>query len=245
MDFIYYFEEFMERVSDMDINVSSLSKTFISPSEKRQILNDISFSIVQGEWVNVIGPSGSGKTTLLECVAGLIFPDAGATVNIGGIAVHDVTDPERREFRRRNIGFVYQDYRLFPAYTALQNVMLPEWPYKKESELRIRANELLRELQLETRINAVPTALSGGEKQRVAIARALLNNPRILICDEPTGNLDQSSRHHILSLLKKIQLEGRTILFVTHDYAVLPYGDRVLQLKEGKLEEIEKHTLSQ
>lgn len=222
----------------MEIVIDSLSKTYKSPTEEKQVLDNVSCHVKKGEWVNIIGPSGSGKTTLLNCVAGIMNPDAGSKVNIGDLAIQQASEEEKREFRRRNIGFIFQEYELFPAYTAKQNVMLPEWPYKKEADLRKRSETLLRSLGLEERMEAVPTNLSGGEKQRVAIARALLNDPGLLICDEPTENLDKASRDNVLRILKECQVEGRTIFFVTHDYEVLPYADRIFQLRDGLMEEI-------
>ncbi|MFD2042892.1 ABC transporter ATP-binding protein [Ornithinibacillus salinisoli] len=224
----------------MEMIMESLSKTYKSSIEKKLVLNNISCHVNKGEWINIIGPSGSGKTTLLKCVAGIMNADAGSKVSIGGLDMGNASEEEKRDFRRRNIGYIFQEYELFSAYTAKQNVMLPEWPYKKEAELRERSETLLRTLGLEDRIDAVPTNLSGGEKQRVAIARALLNDPSLLICDEPTGNLDRASRDNVLHILKECQAEGRTIFFVTHDYDVLPYGDRVFQLKDGTMEEINK-----
>ncbi|WP_090870615.1 ABC transporter ATP-binding protein [Oceanobacillus limi] len=224
----------------MEMLIDTLSKTYQSEIEEKQVLNKVSFHVNQGEWVNIIGPSGSGKTTLLKCVAGMMTADTGSNVRIGDLDVLRASEKEIREFRRNNIGFIFQEYELFPAYTAKQNVMLPEWPYKKEAKLRERSEALLRTLGLEERMEATPPNLSGGEKQRVAIARALLNDPSLLICDEPTGNLDQSSRDNVLRILKDLNGEGRTIFFVTHDYDVLPYGDRVFQLKSGVLKEIEK-----
>lgn len=224
----------------MDIKVQQLSKTFRTKIEQKRVLNNISFHIKQGEWVNVIGRSGSGKTTLLKCVAGLLAADSGSQISIGPLQVHAEREETLREFRRKHIGFIYQDYQLFPAYTAKQNVMLPEWPYKKKEELEERAEDLLRKLNLEERMNSTPDQLSGGEQQRVAIARALLDDPEILICDEPTGNLDRNSRDEVLQILKDCQQEGRTILLVTHDYEILKYGDRVFQMNDGELREIEK-----
>lgn len=224
----------------MIIQVSHLSKSYETASEPLQILKDINFSIKEGEWINVIGPSGSGKTTLLKCVAGLIDSDGGSQIKLKDIPIHEKNEKILREFRRKNIGFIYQDYQLFDAYTAKQNVMLPEWPYRKRDELEKKAEEILVKLNLEDRMNARPSDLSGGEKQRVAIARALLNDPSLLICDEPTGNLDRQSRNDVLQILKNCQKEGRTILFVTHDYEILDFGNRIFRLTDGMLEEVDK-----
>lgn len=224
----------------MDIRVQRLSKTFRTNIEEKKVLNNVSFHIEKGEWVNVIGRSGSEKTTLLKCVAGLLMADARSKIRIGPIQIHLESEERLRVFRRKHIGFIFQDYQLFPAYTVIQNVMLPELPYKKEEELRKRAKELLRNLNLQKHMYSTPNQLSGGEQQRVAIARALLNNPEILLCDEPTGNLDRTSRDEVLQILKACQHEGKTILFVNHDYDILKFGNRVFQMNDGKLREIEK-----
>ncbi|RFA35906.1 ABC transporter ATP-binding protein [Virgibacillus dokdonensis] len=223
----------------MEIKIKNLTKTYQTKQDAKKILHQVNLQVHHGEWVNIIGRSGSGKTTLLKCIAGLIPVDSLSTISLGPLEMQHATEEEKRDFRRKHIGFIFQEYELFPAYTAVQNVMLPELPYKNKEQLSIRAKELLETLMLEHRMKAVPDQLSGGEKQRVAIARALLNNPGLLLCDEPTGNLDRDSRDQILHILKKCQAEGRTIVFVTHDLEILPYGDRVMSMNSGKLEEVD------
>ncbi|SEP55420.1 ABC transporter ATP-binding protein [Piscibacillus halophilus] len=227
----------------MDINVMNLSKTYESNVEQKKVLDQVTFKVNKGEWVNIIGRSGSGKTTLLKCLSGIMSADRGSIINIGDLPIHSKSEEDRREFRRQHIGYIYQDYQLFPAYTAKQNVMLPELPYQNESILLKRAEELMEQLNIEHRQDALPNQLSGGEQQRVAIARALLNNPDIFVCDEPTGNLDRSTRDEVLQILKQLQEEGRTILFVTHDYDVIEYGDRIFEMDDGRLEEVSQKTL--
>lgn len=224
----------------MDVIVRHLSKTFRSGFEEKLILKDVTFEVKSGEWVNIIGRSGSGKTTLLKCLAGLLRTEEGASIFIGGSPIHQTPEEKLREFRRKHIGFIYQDFQLFQAFTAKQNVMLPEWPYTNRKKLEKRAEELLERLQLTDRTDAVPAQLSGGEQQRIAIARALLNDPEVLLCDEPTGNLDRKTRDEILGILHNCREEGKTILFVTHDYEVLKYGQRIFQIDDGVITEIDK-----
>ncbi len=138
----------------MDINVMNLSKTYESNVEQKKVLDQVTFKVNKGEWVNIIGRSGSGKTTLLKCLSGIMSADRGSIINIGDLPIHSKSEEDRREFRRQHIGYIYQDYQLFPAYTAKQNVMLPELPYQNESILLKRAEELMEQLNIEHRQDA-------------------------------------------------------------------------------------------
>ena len=215
------------------IQLSHVNLTF--PLEKSPILRDVNISICEGEWVSLIGPSGSGKTTLLEVLSGK-FKSVEGDIFINKCNLNKMNVDERHDYVRNNVATVYQQYRLLPQFNVLANVMLPLIPYsKKKKEIERKALELIKEVGLDHRINHFPKQLSGGEQQRVAVARALLSNPPILLCDEPTGNLDSKNRDIILDLISKIHRNGKTILLVTHDNIVASKGDTILTFQDGTL----------
>ena len=189
-----------------------------------QALKDVSFSIEKGDWITILGPSGSGKTTLLNVIGGTEQLTEG-NVEVSGQDLKNLSDASLQEFRRNTIGYIYQDFRLFNQYSVLENVMMPQWPYLPRKELEQKAKGLLDQLQMTHRLHHLPGELSGGEKQRVAIARALLNEPDILLCDEPTGNLDTENRTNIMEVLTQLYIQGMTILVVTHDLELVHYGN--------------------
>lgn len=203
-----------------------------------QVLQDISFEILEGENLAIVGPSGSGKTTLLNLLGTLDGPTSGqiffenkSLANLKGDALAD--------FRRQNIGFVFQLYYLLPELSALENVMLPLLPWKKklDFDLKERSMELLKAVNLEDRIPYLPGQLSGGEQQRVAIARALINHPKVLLADEPTGNLDSQAGQEVMKLLQGFnEKQGITLVLVTHNPEIAEQADRVLHLQDGHIE---------
>lgn len=217
----------------MEIEVQNLSKTYNTNAGKLPVLKDVSFSLERGEWLTVIGPSGSGKSTLLHCVAGLIVPDPESKITYNQWSLADAKVDEVQAFRRANIGFIYQDYKLFPQFNVLLNVMLPQIPFERKDVLKKRAEQLLERVNLADRIMHMPGQLSGGEKQRVAIARALINRPNLLICDEPTGNLDEKSRNDTMELLKEVNAEGTSVILVTHDRDIMNFGQKTIELHFG------------
>ena len=199
-----------------------------------QALRGVSFSIASGEFVSIMGPSGSGKSTLLH-ILGALDSGFGGSITIDGTDLRKLDDPER--FRARVIGFVFQSFHLLPTLTAVENVQVPmfEMPWKA-SERRKRAESLLASLGLGDRIHHLPSKLSGGERQRVAIARSLANNPRLLLADEPTGNLDSSSATRILELLHTIHVRDKvTVMVVTHDPHVAAHARRTLHMLDGRI----------
>jgi len=200
-------------------------------------LRGVSFEVEEGEFLAVLGPSGSGKSTLLHLIGCLDRPDEGK-IFIGGADVLKLNDEELAELRLRKIGFVFQFFNLLPRLTAIRNVELPLLiAGVPERKARERAMEMLRLVGLETRVNHRPTELSGGEQQRVAIARALINNPKIVLADEPTGNLDTKSGWEIVQLMKRLNKErGQTFIVVTHDPHIAETADRILYLKDGLIE---------
>ena len=200
-------------------------------------LRGVSFEAGEGEFLAVLGPSGSGKSTLLHLIGCLDRPDEGE-IFIDGSDVLKLSDEELAELRLRKIGFVFQFFNLLPRLTAIRNVELPLLiAGVPEREARERAMEMLRLVGLEARVNHRPTELSGGEQQRVAIARALINNPKIVLADEPTGNLDTKSGWEIVQLMKRLNKErGQTFIVVTHDPHIAETADRILYLKDGLIE---------
>ena len=204
--------------------------------EQEPVLKEVDLTIKEGEWVSVLGPSGSGKTTLLNIIGGLERPTAGR-IAFKETNYETLSLDEIQAFRRQRIGFIFQHYRLFNQYSVLENVMIPQMPFQRKNDIEARAKKLLTEVQMGHRLAHLPEQLSGGEKQRTAIARALLNEPDVLLCDEPTGNLDGENREKVLALLKKLNDDGKTIIVVTHDREVAKYGSRELYLRDGVIQE--------
>ena len=215
------------------IEALGLSKVYWDGDRKLSILKDVSLSVKRGEAVAILGPSGCGKTTLLNLLSGLDRPTEGS-VKLDGIELRLLGEKEKALWINRNIGFVFQFYHLLPEFTALENVLLPAWiggASGREKKAVERARFLLGRMGLEERATHFPGELSGGEQQRVAIARSLMNEPKILFCDEPTGNLDPGMASEIASLLKKLfQEEKKTLVLVTHDEKIAAIANRVWNL---------------
>ncbi|MDC3423651.1 ABC transporter ATP-binding protein [Aquibacillus sp. 3ASR75-11] len=221
------------------LRVEKIQKVFNNKSFSTEVLNDISLSISKGCWLSIVGPSGSGKSTLLNITSGLLKPDSGK-VFFNDRNVYELNDQERSNLRRKHIGFVFQDFKLLPYYSVLDNVILPLYYDEEKNKLYERAKELLQVVGIrESLFFRLPEGLSGGEKQRVAIARALIANPEVLICDEPTGNLDWENRNQIIKLFSSLKEQGKTIVLVTHDTNMADCGDEVYQLLNGKIALIE------
>lgn len=196
-------------------------------------LTDVSFSISDGEFVTIRGKSGSGKSSLMNILGCLDTPTAGSYL-LAGENVSGYDDQQRSHLRGRRIGFVFQSFNLLPRTTALENVEVPAL-YTDEPVDRERARNLLQRVGLGDRAEHYVTELSGGEQQRVAIARALMNDPPLLLADEPTGNLDSAASDSIMQLLKDLNRDGRTIVVVTHDEATAAYADRELLIQDGRI----------
>lgn len=214
------------------IDVRNVSKHFDSVSPVR----NADFQIQQGEFVTLLGPSGSGKSTLLGLIAGFEQTSEG-TIILDGQDLTDLSEDELALLRRRLIGFVFQAFHLIPTLSALENVAFPLYPVKMSGqERRERAGNLLDKMGLDKRADHLPSRLSGGERQRVAIARALVNEPAIIFCDEPTGNLDSATGKEILTLLTDLNREqGVTIFMVTHDREIAKLSDRSLFMHDGEV----------
>ena len=226
------------------LDLRGITRTFQQASEPLQILRGCSLTIHAGETVALIGPSGSGKSTLLHSAGLLEKPDQGQVL-IGGRDAMLLDDSERTALRRRTIGFVYQFHHLLPEFSALENIVLPQMIAgvgRKEAERRAR--DLLEKIGLANRADNRPGKLSGGEQQRVAIARALINEPVLLLADEPTGNLDATAAQEILDLLQQLNEEfAKTIVMVTHDPRAARRAHRMLHLEKGTFVETELDAL--
>ena len=227
-------------MSNLILELKHLEKYYQETGTKLHIIRDLSFNIERGEFVTILGRSGSGKSTLLNLIGLLDKADDGEII-LGGKFLSKVTENEKNRFRNEFLGFVFQFHYLLPEFTALENVMLPAMLAKKmkKEEIEVRAKELLNSVGLGERLQHKPNQLSGGEKQRVAIARALINQPKLLLADEPTGNLDEETSETIFSIFKEINEKyGQTIIVVTHSRELAKISSRQIYLKKGMLEEI-------
>lgn len=198
-------------------------------------LNGVSFSIESGEWIAIMGPSGSGKTTLINILGGLDTPTDGRAI-VDGVDVGRLDETGLTRFRAEKIGFVFQQFHLVPYLTAVENVMLAQYFHSTTDEHE--AAEALRRVGLGERLLHLPSQLSGGEQQRVAVARALINHPKLILADEPTGNLDEANEETVIRLLRDLHNEGHTILMVTHDPSIGSLADRRIELAHGRLAQI-------
>jgi len=218
------------------IRLDNVSVEYRLKSERVQALRNVNLDLQEGSFVAIMGPSGSGKTTLIQTIAGLLTPTAGEVV-VSGRNLHQLNDRAISSFRNHTIGFVFQFFNLPNYYTALDNVALPlVFAGVPERDRRMRARALLDEFGLGDRAAHKPDQLSGGEAQRVAIARALVNNPRIILADEPTGNLDRETGTSVMELLQSInRTRSMTVLLVTHDEKAAAFAERVIRIEKGEL----------
>ncbi len=215
-------------------SLKNIRKSYSLGQEEVEILRGISLEIQEGEFVALMGPSGSGKTTLMNIIGCLDVPTTGEYI-FAGQKVSGLTDDELSIFRNEHMGFVFQNFHLLPYANVLENVLLPTLYVsgKKEGAPLKRARELLKLVGLEDRERFKPSQLSGGQQQRVAIARALVNDPRLILADEPTGQLDSSTAREIMDLLQKMGHGGKTVMVITHDLATAAYAERKVHMQDG------------
>ncbi len=218
------------------IELKEIERTFGKGEAKVQALNGVDLHIADGEMVAIVGPSGCGKTTLLNIV-GCIDKPTGGTYTVDGVDVSRCTGKEQADMRNKRFGFVVQDFALIDEYTVYQNVMLPVKYNRDLSEktMRPKALDLLKTLGIYEKRNTYPRKLSGGQKQRTAIARAIINDPNIILADEPTGALDQQNGQEIIRLFRQINRTGKTVVIVTHDMNVAGQCDRTVRMLDGRV----------
>jgi putative ABC transport system ATP-binding protein len=218
------------------IRLQNISRLYQMGAETIHALRDVSLEIERGEYVAIMGPSGSGKSTLMNLVGCLDSPSSGK-YELNGTDVSEMDDNELAEVRNREIGFVFQTFNLLPRASALQNVELPLiYAGVQGKERSQRARGALDKVELSTRMGHRPNELSGGQRQRVAIARALVNNPSILLADEPTGNLDSKTGAEIMALFARLHEAGNTIVLVTHEADIAAFAHRTIHLRDGQVE---------
>ncbi|MFW5867349.1 MAG: ABC transporter ATP-binding protein [Armatimonadota bacterium] len=222
-------------MSGRTLRVEELTKEYETPAGATRVLDGLSLTAQPGETVAILGPSGSGKSTLLNIIGSLDRPTSG-TVHLGEIDVATLEGSALADFRAAEVGFIFQDHHLLPQLTAVENVLLPTMAAGTGDGAEERARELLDRVGVADRADAFPARLSGGERQRVAIARALINAPALLLCDEPTGNLDRESGDRLVELLRDLAADGVTVLMVTHNTRQAGLLGRGLLLTEGALE---------
>lgn len=215
------------------LKVENLEKIYKSGENEIRAVDNTSFSIEKGEFVAIVGASGSGKSTLLHLLGGVDRPTSGK-VFIDGTDIYSLNREKLAIFRRRQVGLIYQFYNLIPILSVKENITLPKDLDNDSDDEKL--NELIKILQLESRINHLPNELSGGEQQRVSIGRALINNPSIILADEPTGNLDSKNSDEIVTLLKMYNKKYKqTIIMITHDIEIAKIADRVITISDGKI----------
>ncbi len=224
----------------MIIRTENIWKVYELGAEKIPAVQGIDLEVQRGEYVAIMGPSGSGKSTLMNLIGCLDTPTKG-NYYLNGKLVSQMNDDELASIRNKEIGFVFQTFNLLPRATALHNVELPLVYSGAKAEERIeKAKQALRMVDLEDRMTHKPNELSGGQRQRVAVARALVNSPAILLADEPTGNLDTATGVDIMKLFDRLHKQGNTVVLITHEHDIALYADRVIHIRDGKIEKEER-----
>lgn len=229
-------------MSNTILHATNLKRSFSEAGQSLHVLRGVDLTVRRGEWLSILGRSGSGKSTLLHLIGGLDRPTSGKVVFNGETDIFTLRGAKLDRYRNAHVGLVFQQYHLMPELNALENVLigamlgrgLLAWPGHRR-QARERAEQLLERVGLKERLTHRPNKLSGGERQRVAIARALINQPQVLLADEPTGNLDIDTSASIMDLFHDLHREGQTLVMVTHDHAVAKTGDRTVTLAKGKL----------
>lgn len=218
------------------VKIQDIVKDFPVEDQMIRVLFDISLHINQGEMTMIVGPSGCGKTTLISIISGILSPTSG-TIDLFDHTLTRMTDREKVLFRRKNIGFIFQQYNLLPSLTAEENAAMPLIAASVSyEEALLRARDILDKIGMEGQAHKYPRQLSGGQQQRVAIARALVHDPKLIICDEPTAALDKSTGHSVMENLKDIAKDAkRAVLIVTHDNRIYHFADRIVEMSDGRI----------
>ncbi|MDV0447606.1 putative ABC transporter ATP-binding protein YknY [Methanosarcinaceae archaeon Ag5] len=228
------------------VEVKDLHKSYFLGDEEVPILKGINFNVYDGEFLAIVGPSGSGKSTLMNMLGCLDRPSSGAVL-VNGEDVNDLDDNQLAYLRGKEIGFIFQQFNLVPRLTAYENVMLPTYASKKPNiDYPQKAKDLLKLVGLQDRMKHKPSELSGGQCQRVAIARALINDPTIILADEPTGNLDSKTSDEVMAFFRELNHKGVTIIMITHNNELALQTDRVVTIKDGLItsdESVEEHAI--
>lgn len=223
------------------IEISHLSKTYLVDDLETKVLQDISLTIQQGEYVAIMGPSGSGKSTLMHILGALDLPTSG-TYRLDSQDISQLSDDQLAEIRNKKIGFVFQAFNLLARTSALENVMLPmEYADVPENEQLAKAQKLLELVDLQNRLHHPPNKLSGGQQQRVALARALVMDPTIILADEPTGNIASDQAEEVMSIFQKLNDRGNTIIMITHEPDIAEHAKRIIHIKDGHITKDEKN----
>lgn len=229
-------EQKMKGIPDKVIETIGLEKSYYLSDMEVPILHDINITVKKGEFIAIMGPSGSGKSTLMNLLGCLDRPSEGQVL-VMGKDINSISESELAKLRGLEIGFVFQNFNLVSRLTALQNVLLPTHANRRtDVNVNQRAKQLLGLVGLDDRMEHKPTELSGGQSQRVAIARALINEPAIILADEPTGNLDSKTSAEIMELFSELHRNGSTIIMITHDPETSAYADRTIHVKDGYIE---------
>ena len=219
------------------VNLENISKIYRTRHGEIKALNEVNFQVKEGEFVVVRGPSGSGKTTLLLTIGGMLRPTEGRVI-VDKSEIYKMSERERTKFRAESIGFVFQMFHLVPYLNVIENALLAADARTSPQIRRAEAEELLKRLRLSERENHKPSELSAGEKQRTAVVRAMLNHPKIILADEPTGNLDPENAAEVIGYLSEFHHNGGTVIVVTHGIVADQYADRIIHLREGHIAEI-------
>lgn len=221
----------------ISIKCKGIKKSFINGNNKTEALRGISLEIPDKKLTLLVGPSGSGKTTLMSIIETILTPDEG-DLYILGHHMNTMNELEKAKFRNKNIGFVFQALHLIPSLTVLENVILPLIiKGENEADAKKKGISLLEQLRIKEKMNLIPPQLSRGEQQRAAIARALINDPKIILCDEPTSSLDQENGHAFMTILRDLVLtDDRTVFVITHDHRIFPFADHIIYINDGKIE---------
>lgn len=223
------------KTNDFIIDLQNIKKEYRTLDVVTPVLNGISLKVNRGEFCAIIGPSGSGKSTLMNIIGLLDTPTSGTYI-INGKNTHGFSEDNLAKLRNLEIGFVFQSFNLLPRLSTLENVILPGIYANMEAGKReTKAKELLKRLGLENRMGNRPNQLSGGQQQRVAIARALMNDPQIILADEPTGNLDTKSGNDVMDIIDELNKQGKTIILITHEVDIAKKADRIIKIQDGKI----------